>query len=58
MKKALCICLPSLLAQAFARTGKPVHLIGVDVRFAEAAAVESVMERNRIVRRRLLLAQR
>jgi len=35
MKKRLWIRLRSLIGQAFARTGKPVRLIGVDVRFAE-----------------------
>jgi len=31
----------SLLAEAFARTGKPVRLIGVGVRFADPAADEA-----------------
>lgn len=34
-KKSLWMSLRYLRGQAFARTGKPVRLIGVDVRFAE-----------------------
>ena len=34
----------SLLAEAFARTGKPVRLIGVGVRFAETMPADSQME--------------
>ena len=34
----------SLLAEAFARTGKPVRLIGVGVRFAETMPADSQMD--------------
>jgi hypothetical protein len=34
----------SLLAEAFARTGKPVRLIGVGVRFAEPMPEDTQMD--------------
>jgi hypothetical protein len=34
----------SLLSEAFARTGKPVRLIGLGVRFAEPAPEDAQMD--------------